>query len=156
LERLGFRVRVAEHVRRRRAGPDVPARERAADRNALFADPEVRAVVCAAGGWGANAVLPLLDWAVVARDPKIVMGYSANTALLNGMAARTGLVTFHGPMVLDGFAEVPELFPYTRRQLERVLGAAAPPGALRPPPEWTTDAPRDDRPRVLRPNAGWR
>ena len=156
LRRLGLEVRVAEHVLRPRDGPDVPARERAADLNALFVDPDVRAIVCCVGGSGASAVLPLLDWPTIARYPKIVMGYSAITALLIGIHARTGLVTFHGPMVLDGFSEFPELFPYTRDQVERTLFRAAPAGWLQPPPEWTPDFPRDDRPRQLRPNAGWR
>jgi muramoyltetrapeptide carboxypeptidase len=156
LERLGFRVRVAAHVGRRDADADVPARQRAGDLNALLADPDVAAIICAAGGSGANAVLPLLDWAAVARYPKALMGYSGATALLNGVTARTGLVTFHGPMVLDGFAEVPGLLPYTREQLWRVVGTAAPAGALRPPLEWTDEYPGDDRPRTLRPNPGWR
>jgi muramoyltetrapeptide carboxypeptidase len=112
--------------------------------------------VCAAGGSGANTVLPLLDWAAIARRPKVLMGYSGTTALLNGVTARTGLVTFHGPMVLDGFAEYPELLPYTREQLWRVVGTAAPAGALRPPPAWTDAYPRDDRARALRPNPGRR
>jgi muramoyltetrapeptide carboxypeptidase len=156
LRRLGFRVRVGDHVRRPRAAPDVPARERTADLNALLADPEVKAIICLAGGSGANAVLPLLDWAAITRRPKIIMGYSAITALLLGITARTGLVTFHGPMVLDGFSELPALLPYTREQLERVLCTAQPTGVLRPPPTWTTDFPRDDRPRRLQLNPGWR
>lgn len=156
IRRLGLRVRVAEHVLRPRARPDVPARERAADLNALFADPEVRAIVCWAGGSGANGLLPLLDWPAIERWPTILMGYSAVTALLAGIHARTGLVTFHGPMVFDGFSEFPELLPYTREQVERVLFWAEPPGVLRPPAERTTDFPRTDRPRQMRLNHGWR
>ena len=97
-----------------------------------------------------------MDWPTIQRRPKILIGYSAVSALLLGVYARAGLVPFHGPMVFDGFSEVPDLLPYTRAQLERVLFTAAPAGALRPPPEWTTDAPREDRARELRPNPGWR
>jgi len=101
-------------------------------------------------GYGAAAVLPLLNWAALARQPKIIMmGYSAVTALLVGITARTGLVTFHGPMLLDGFSEFPELLPYTRSCMERVLCQAEPAGRLLPPDGWTDAAPSDEQPRPL-------
>ena len=72
LRRLGFSVRVAPHALSPRAQPDVPAYKRAADLNALFGDPEVRAILCVAGGWGTNGVLPLLDWSAIERHPKAI------------------------------------------------------------------------------------
>ncbi|HEV2126281.1 MAG TPA: LD-carboxypeptidase, partial [Chloroflexota bacterium] len=156
LERLGFRVRVAKGVLQSRRHPDVPAHERAEDLNALFADHAVKGIICVAGGSGANAVLPLLDWSIIERQPKVVMGYSAITALLNGLYARTGLVTFHGPMVLNGFSEFPDVFPYTRQHVLSVLSIPTPAGKLEPPIQWTSDWPREDRPRSMRPNRGWR
>jgi muramoyltetrapeptide carboxypeptidase len=155
LERLGLRVHVAEHALQEHPYDLPPAAQRADDLNACFADPEIKAILSLSGGWGANAVLPLLDWVAIERLPKIVMGYSAITALLTGIYARTGMTTFYGPMLLDGFSEVPELLPYTRHQLERVLFTAAPPGTLAPPATWTDDYPKDDRPREIKPNPGW-
>ena len=72
--------------------------DRASDLNAMFADPEVDAIHCVRGGWGAARLLPLLDWTTIARNPKILVGYSDITALLLSIHARTGLVTFHGPV----------------------------------------------------------
>lgn len=97
LEALGLKVRVGAHLRARRghlAGSDA---ERAADLNAAFADPAIKGVVCARGGSGAARLLPLLDYAAIGRNPKLLLGYSDITALHNAIHARTGLVTFHGP-----------------------------------------------------------
>lgn len=95
---LGFKTKRGAHLLERRgyyAGTD---EQRAADLNAMFADPEVRAIHCVRGGWGSARLLPLLDWAMIARNPKILLGYSDITALLLSLHARTGLVTFHGPL----------------------------------------------------------
>jgi muramoyltetrapeptide carboxypeptidase len=98
LAALGLRTKRGPNLLKRRgyfAGSD---EERAADVNAMFADPEVRAIHCVRGGWGCARLLPLLDWASLARTPKILLGYSDITALLLSLQAKTGLVTFHGPV----------------------------------------------------------
>ena len=61
------------------------------------------------------------------------MGYSAITALLIGLYAKVGLVTFHGPMILNGFSEYPQPFAYTWEGIEQVLFKTEPVGALKPP-----------------------
>ena len=98
LEALSLRVKTGAHLLDRYgylAGRDA---DRAADVNALFADPDVRAVLALRGGWGSARLLPHLDYPALRRHPKILMGYSDVTALLNAVHARTGLVTFHGPV----------------------------------------------------------
>ena len=98
IEALGFRVKEGAHVAARRgylAGTDA---ERAADLNAMFADPGVHAIVCLRGGWGAARLLPLLDYARIRRSPKILLGFSDVTALHCALQAKAGLVSFHGPM----------------------------------------------------------
>jgi muramoyltetrapeptide carboxypeptidase len=98
LKTLGLEGKLGQHVFDRRgyfAGRD---EDRAADLNAMFADPEVDAIHCIKGGWGAARLLPLLDWAAIATHPKILIGYSDITALLLSVYAKTGLVTFHGPV----------------------------------------------------------
>jgi muramoyltetrapeptide carboxypeptidase len=98
LAALGFKTKRGTNLLARRgyfAGTD---EQRAADLNAMFADPEVRAIHCVRGGWGCARLLPLLDWKTMARNPKILLGYSDITALLLALHAKTGLVTFHGPV----------------------------------------------------------
>ena len=98
LAALGFKTKPGKNLLERRgyfAGTD---EQRAADVNEMFRDPEVRAIHCVRGGWGCARVLPLLDWKMIAKNPKILLGYSDITALLLALHARTGLVGFHGPV----------------------------------------------------------
>lgn len=80
------------------AGTDA---ERAEAINAMFADPDVAAIVCAKGGYGAPRIVDALDYALIARNPKRFVGYSDITALLLGIARHAGLETYHGPMLVD-------------------------------------------------------
>jgi muramoyltetrapeptide carboxypeptidase len=70
----------------------------------MFAREEVRAIVCARGGYGANYLLPALDMEKLKAHPKIFVGYSDLTALLTYFCDVAGLVTFHGPMVAKDWA----------------------------------------------------
>lgn len=97
LKALGFKVVLGKHFYERHgyfAGSDDA---RAADVNTLFADPQIKAVIAFAGGWGCARLLPLLDYATIRKNPKILLGLSDVTSLLLGVHAQTGLVTFHGP-----------------------------------------------------------
>ena len=98
MQALGFKVRLGAHAAERRghlAGSDAG---RAGDLNAMFADKAVKAIICTRGGSGAARLLPLLDYDLIRRNPKVLLGYSDITALHSAIQARTGLVTFHGPI----------------------------------------------------------
>jgi muramoyltetrapeptide carboxypeptidase len=100
LEALGFKVRPGEHMMERHgylAGDD---KARAEDINRAFADRSVAAVHAIRGGWGSARLLPHLDFDTIRRNPKVLIGYSDITALLLSIHAKTGLVTFHGPIGL--------------------------------------------------------
>jgi muramoyltetrapeptide carboxypeptidase len=99
LEGLGYRVEVGKNVYRRNgylAGSD---RERAADLNHFFTDKSIKAIFTARGGYGAHRILPLLDYNRIRRSPKILVGYSDITAIQSALLAKTGLISFSGPMV---------------------------------------------------------
>lgn len=123
---LGLHVKTGAHVLDRYgylAGRD---RDRAADVNALFADPEVRAILALRGGWGSARLLPHLDYALIRRHPKILMGYSDVTALLNAVHAQTGLVTFHGPVGISTWT------PFSIEHMAAVLFEADSPTLANP------------------------
>jgi muramoyltetrapeptide carboxypeptidase len=97
MQALGLNVKIGTHAYDRYgylAGKDT---DRAADLNAMFADSAVQAILCVHGGWGCARLLPYLDYKTIRQNPKILIGYSDITALLLGIYAQTGLVTFHGP-----------------------------------------------------------
>jgi len=77
---------------------------RARELEEMFVLPEVRAILCARGGYGTNYLLGELDPSKVAGHPKIFVGYSDVTTLLTCFSDSAGFVTFHGPMVTKDFA----------------------------------------------------
>lgn len=87
--------------------------ERAEELNALIRDPEVRCIMSTIGGYNSNALLPYIDYQALREDPKIIIGYSDVTALLMGIYAQTGLVTFYGPAFVASFGELAPLVDET-------------------------------------------
>lgn len=77
---------------------------RARELEEMFVREEVRAIVCARGGYGANYLLGKLDPQKIVMHPKIFVGYSDITTLLTCFLDSAGFVTFHGPMVTKDFA----------------------------------------------------
>jgi len=83
------------------AGPDV---DRAADVMSMFTNTSISAIVANRGGWGCNRIIDMLNYTEIAANPKIIMGYSDLTGLLNAISTQTGMVTFHGAMGLDDWS----------------------------------------------------
>ncbi len=106
-----------------RMSPDLLLRDpalRADDVNRAFGDPSVRAVIASIGGDDSIRLLPYLDKAVIASNPKILMGYSDTTTLL--VAARSlGLVTFHGPSIMSGLSQAEALSPTFSSHVRQML-----------------------------------
>ena len=128
VESLGFKVKPGAHLFDREgylAGSDAA---RAADLNAMFADDGVDAIWCVRGGYGASRILPALDYALMQRKPKALIGYSDITALHMAIHRHAGLVTFHGPVAFRAFT------PYSLGELKRVLWTGETPVRLGGPP----------------------
>ena len=101
LESVGFEPVCAPHLYDRKgylAGED---KARIRDFHAMFRDRRIKAVLCARGGYGTHRILQELDYDLFRRDPKIVVGYSDITALLVALFRKSGLITFHGPVLRD-------------------------------------------------------
>ncbi len=100
-EMFGFKVKVGKQVGLREARPGDSAEARVADLHAMFADPEVKGIICVRGGYGTPQLLGMLDYALIAKNPKILLGYSDITGLHLAIHRKTGLITFHGPTGLS-------------------------------------------------------
>lgn len=119
LKEMGFRTQVGDSVRRvfrTMAGEDG---ERARDLVRMFSDPEVKAVLCARGGYGSARLIPFLDADLIRRHPKIFVGCSDITALLLFLTQVCGLVAFHGPMAAPHFGRRDD--PLTRNHFLEML-----------------------------------
>lgn len=126
---FGLRMKRGRHVGRRTGYLGGSIQERLDDLHAMFADPEVRGVFCIRGGYGASQLLDGIDYPLIRRNPKIFLGYSDITALHLAIGKQTGLVTFHGPIVLSRFTE------YTRRYFRKALFETEPLGVVTNPPD---------------------
>jgi len=89
--------------------------QRAADLNEMFLNPQIKAIVCANGGYGCTRILDLIDYKAIKENPKIVIGYSDVTALLNAINQKTGLITFHGPISRTFKSD------YSKYQFEKIV-----------------------------------
>lgn len=122
LESAGFTVHLAPHVYDQKdylAGDDL---DRLADFREMFADPEIRAVFCTRGGYGTLRLLDRIDYDTIRRHPKILVGYSDITALMMALCKRSGLVTFHGPMM----ARLPSKPEHALTHLYEILAGRQP------------------------------
>ena len=124
LERLrkrGFRTKTHGDIYRSRgylAGDD---ETRANELMAAFRDPETTAIWCARGGYGVARLLDRIDFDVIRRHPKVLIGFSDITALHMAVHQRTDLVTFHGPNLQDGFGGREEMPPANEAALWRAV-----------------------------------
>ena len=102
---------------------------RARELEEMFARDEVRAIVCARGGYGANYLLPALDLEKIKANPKIFVGYSDITALLTYFTDAAGLITFHGPMAAKDWAHVAQFGRHKKMESTCLRGKPALSGA---------------------------
>lgn len=122
LTAMGFEVVLADGLFERcgyLAGPDP---HRSAQLNGLFADPAVKAIACARGGYGALRVIDRLDWALIRRHPKLLVGFSDVTNLHAALWGECRMVSLHGPNV-TGLAEADD---HTRTALMAALTGKVP------------------------------
>lgn len=115
VQQLGFKVKLGQHIRALRgfnAGTD---EQRLEDLHSMFADESVDGIWCARGGYGCTRLLPMIDYDLLRRNPKVFLGYSDITALHNAFYQRCGLVTFHGPVASS------TLTPYAIAHFQRAL-----------------------------------
>jgi muramoyltetrapeptide carboxypeptidase LdcA involved in peptidoglycan recycling len=137
-ERFGLEVVEMPHAL---AAPEWIAQHpeaRAADLHTAFADPSIRAIVASIGGDDSVRLIPHLDVEVIARNPKIFLGYSDATTI-HFACMKAGVTSFYGPSVMAGFAENVEPFAYTLDAIERTLFDASPPGRVEPNRDGWTD-----------------
>lgn len=136
LEALRFHLSFSSHYLVPADALDsAPIADRVEDLHEAFANESVDAILATIGGSNSNELLPYLDYALIAQNPKILCGYSDTTALLNAIYAKTGLVTIMGPSY-SSFKMV-EGQPYQTASWLAATSLA--PYDLTPSPEWSSD-----------------
>ena len=135
-------------------------RMRAEDVNRAFRDDEVRGIIASIGGEDSMRILPYVDGAAIEANPKVLMGFSDTTTLLM-FGNQRGLVTFHGPSVMAGFAQLETLPRALTEHIRHVLFDASPAPEYRPFSAYSDGYPDWNSPenagevRPPRKDAGW-
>jgi len=143
IESLGLKVREGTFLREVNGNYAGTVQQRLYDLHAMFADPEVAMLWPIRGGSGCISLLAHLDYALIRRNPKILLGYSDITALHLAIYRKTGLVTFHGPVASSTLSD------YAREHMLAVLSD--------PQPEYTIPmALENSRRAVVEPHFGMR
>jgi len=99
LQKRGFNIYVHGQTFKKHHQSAGTGKQKAAAFHDLISNPAIHAIFCAKGGNGAATMLEHLDFDLIKRNPKIILGYSDISALLNPIHEKTGLVGFHGPML---------------------------------------------------------
>ncbi len=157
LEKLGFKVKLGKYVSEHYKHMAGTVQQRIEDLHTMFADDEVKTIICTIGGLNSNQLLESLDYDLIQAHPKIFIGFSDITALLNAIYAKTGLVTYLGPALLPQFGEFGGILPYSWKYLEKVLMQTES-FHIEASAEWTDEFTpwdkEDDRLRNMRANEG--
>lgn len=124
LNKSGFKVKFGNSLTRKKgylAGTD---QERAEELQEMFSDEEVKGIFSVCGGYGSARIAPLLDYEVIRNNPKVFWGYSDITFLHISIFQKTGLVTFHGPMLSSDIGKE-EVHPLTYRNFDKLAEPAS-------------------------------
>jgi muramoyltetrapeptide carboxypeptidase len=126
---LGVKSKIGRYVKSRHGYMAGTEKERLEDLHAMFADPGVAGVFCLEGGYGTERLLSGIDYELLRRNPKVLLGYSDITGLHLAITRRAGLVTFHGPVATSSMP------PWSLASLKKALFSPEPIGELANPPE---------------------
>ena len=119
----GWGLRIKEYPSTRLSAPALASQPalRADDINNAFADPTVAAIWASIGGDDSVLVLPHLNKQLIAANPKILIGFSDTSTLLVYAHVWGGMVTFHGPSVMAGIAQLPKFSQQHRTHIHDML-----------------------------------
>ena len=135
---FGLEVVAMPHALKGSAYVAAHPEKRAEDLNRAFADSSIKAVFSNIGGDDSIRMLPYINFEILARNPKIFLGYSDST-ITHFMLLKAGVRSYYGPSILAEFAENGEIFPYTRRSVEKALFTSEEIGRIDLPEEWTSE-----------------
>jgi muramoyltetrapeptide carboxypeptidase LdcA involved in peptidoglycan recycling len=120
LKEKGFNIKFGSLTGKRDFYRSGSIRERAAELNELIASPDVKCIMAVAGGYVSNSLLPYIDYEYLRGNPKIIIGFSDVTAILLAIYAKTGLITYYGP-VLSCFGRKPPVHYETYNYMNSII-----------------------------------
>lgn len=111
---------------------------RAKDLMDAFKNPDVKAIFSSIGGDDSIRLLPYIDFDIIAKNPKMLLGYS-DTTIAHLICYKAGIISFYGPSILAEFAENIKIFDYTIEYINKTLFTNNPIGLIPATDKWTGD-----------------
>lgn len=150
---MGLEVSFSKHANEVNEFDSSSIESRVSDLHEAFLDKSVKGIFAAFGGFNSNQLLRYLDWDIIRNNPKVFVGYSDITVLQNAIYAKTGLVTYSGP-VYSTFGQK-LYFDYTLEYFKKCL-LYEEVFDIAPSPTWSDDGWfKDQEKRKLLDNDGW-
>ena len=115
LAEMGFKTRLGKTLYEQDgylAGND---ELRAAELMGFYEDKSIKAILTMRGGWGCARILDLLDYEIIRKNTKIIIGFSDITSLVNAIYTRSKVITFHGPCGYSSWGD------FTQEQVTNAL-----------------------------------
>lgn len=97
------------------------AQDRAKDIHQMYSDDEIGLIMATIGGNYSAEILPYLDWNLLAKNPKGIIGYSDITILLMAIGVRAKQIVYYGPTLMTEFAEYPTAPHYSMSAFQKVF-----------------------------------
>lgn len=143
LKQWGCKVELGKAISKSNGYLAATDEDRAAEFMEFVERSDIDAILCARGGYGVMRILPMLDFDAIRCNPKIIVGYSDITALVNAVYSRSRVVAFHGPVASSTFDK------FTRDYFYNTLFTSTPPGKIAESQEFNSINFSESRLRVL-------
>lgn len=125
LKQWGCKVELGKAIKRGNGYLAASDAERAEEFMEFITRDDIDAILCARGGYGVMRILPMLDFDAIRQHPKIIVGYSDITALVNAVYSKSGVVAFHGPVASSDFNSFTKEYFYSTLFTSTPLGKIA-------------------------------
>ncbi|MFZ4712557.1 MAG: S66 peptidase family protein [Bacteriovoracaceae bacterium] len=99
-ELFGFNIIEAPNLDTVTAHTAGTIKDRTKSLHDFFKRKDIHAIMSFWGGFNTHQILEYLDYDLIKKNPKILIGYSDTTTLLSAIHHKTGLITFNGPAVI--------------------------------------------------------
>lgn len=130
LKNKGYKVLVAPHALNKKGYMVTNPNTQANDLEWAFSNPEIKAIFLAGGGYNANRILPFVEYNLIRKNPKIIIGMSNMSVVLNAIWSKTKLVSFYGPSVIWNLGASEGIDSYSESLLWKALSCPEPIGDI--------------------------
>ena len=95
-QEIGYKLVLSKNLFHSNMGRSASAKERGEELNKMFLDKEIDGIICASGGDFLVEMLSYVDFSLLVKNPKLVIGFSDPTGLLYPITTKYDIATIYG------------------------------------------------------------